>query len=149
MTHLCVDNLTIIDSDNGLSPARRQAIIWHYPNQCCNIINWTLRNKLQWNLNQNSYIFIQENAFENVVWKMSAILSRPQCVDTYTNHHLRIVNRDPQNTRMRMHKKISAAFQDWKIYSFQYHCSFYATNIETGQVNMLLHTDYGDFITIL
>ena len=25
--------------------------------------------------------FIQENAFENVVWKMSAILSRPQCVD--------------------------------------------------------------------
>ena len=25
--------------------------------------------------------FIQENAFENVVWKMSAILSQPQCVD--------------------------------------------------------------------
>ena len=28
MTHLCVDNLTIIGSDNGLSPGRRQAIIW-------------------------------------------------------------------------------------------------------------------------
>ena len=26
------------------------------------------------------YIFIQENACENVVWKMAAILSRPQCV---------------------------------------------------------------------
>ena len=28
MTHICVDNLTIIGSDNGLSPGRRQAIIW-------------------------------------------------------------------------------------------------------------------------
>ena len=36
-------------------------------------MNWTLGNKLQWNLNRNSCIFIQENAFENVVWKMAAI----------------------------------------------------------------------------
>ena len=28
MTHICVGNLTIIGSDNGLSPERRQAIIW-------------------------------------------------------------------------------------------------------------------------
>ena len=28
MTHICVSKLTIIDSDNGLSPGRRQAIIW-------------------------------------------------------------------------------------------------------------------------
>ena len=28
MTHICVSNLTIIGSDNGLSPGRRQAIIW-------------------------------------------------------------------------------------------------------------------------
>ena len=48
--------------------------------QCWNIVNWTLRNKLQWNLNRNSYIFIRENAFKNVVWKKVAILSRPQCV---------------------------------------------------------------------
>ena len=26
--HICVGNLTNIDSDNGLSPGRRQAIIW-------------------------------------------------------------------------------------------------------------------------
>ena len=43
-------------------------------------MNWTLRNKLQWNLNQNSNIFIQENVFESVVCEMAAILSRPQCV---------------------------------------------------------------------
>ena len=28
VTHICVGNLTIIGSDNGLSPCRRQAIIW-------------------------------------------------------------------------------------------------------------------------
>ena len=28
MTHICVGKLTIIDSVNGLSPGRRQAIIW-------------------------------------------------------------------------------------------------------------------------
>ena len=27
-THICVGNLTIIGSDNGLSPGRRQAITW-------------------------------------------------------------------------------------------------------------------------
>ena len=29
VTHICVSNLTIIVSDNGLSPGRRQAIIWN------------------------------------------------------------------------------------------------------------------------
>ena len=28
MTHICVSKLTIIGSDNGLSPDRRQAIFW-------------------------------------------------------------------------------------------------------------------------
>ena len=52
----------------------------HYLNQCRNIINFILRNKLQWNFNRYSNIFIQENPCHNVVWKMAAILSRPQCV---------------------------------------------------------------------
>ena len=32
-------------------------------------------------INQNTYIFIRENTFENIVWKMAAILSRPPCVN--------------------------------------------------------------------
>ena len=28
VTHICVGKLTIMGSDNGLSPGRRQAIIW-------------------------------------------------------------------------------------------------------------------------
>ena len=37
--------------------------------------------KLHWNLNENSYNFIQENAFESLVSKMSAILCQPQCIN--------------------------------------------------------------------
>ena len=48
----------------------RQAIIW-----ASAIFNLTPRNKYQRNFNRNSYIFLQENVFENVVWKMGAILS--------------------------------------------------------------------------
>ena len=56
----------------------------HYLNQCWNIVNWTLSNKFQWNCYRNSNIFSQENAFENVLWKMAAIMPRPQCVKTAT-----------------------------------------------------------------
>ena len=52
----------------------------HFLNQCWNIVNLNLRNKLHWNVNEGSYIFIQENACENVVCEMAAILSQPQCV---------------------------------------------------------------------
>ena len=45
----------------------------HYLNQYWNMVNGTLRNKLQWNINRNSYIFIQENALENVVCEMASI----------------------------------------------------------------------------
>ena len=54
----------------------------HKLNQCWNIINLILRNTLQWNFYQNSYIFIQENVFRNVVFKVARILPRPQCVKT-------------------------------------------------------------------
>ena len=53
----------------------------HYLNQCWNIVNKTPRNTLQWNFKRNLYIFILENSFKSVVWKMAAILSRPQCVN--------------------------------------------------------------------
>ena len=37
------------------------------PEQCWLIVNWTQGNKFQWNLKRNYIIFIQENAFENIV----------------------------------------------------------------------------------
>ena len=42
-------------------------------------------NQLQWNFNQNSYIFIKENAFENVVCEMAAILTQPQSFNVDLN----------------------------------------------------------------
>ena len=52
----------------------------HYMNQCWNVVNWTLGNKFKWNFHPITTIFVQENALDNVVWKMAAILSRPQRV---------------------------------------------------------------------
>ena len=65
-----------------LAPTRRQAIIWTNAGiLLIVIVNLTLRSNLQWNVNRNSYIFIQENAFENVVCDISAIFfPRPQYV---------------------------------------------------------------------
>ena len=52
----------------------------HYLNPCGLLGNCILRNKPRWNLNQNIKRFILQNAFENVVSKMSAILFKSQCV---------------------------------------------------------------------
>ena len=53
--HICVDKLTIISSDNGLSLIRRQVIIW--TNAKLLSLN-THRNKRQWNFNRNVKLFI-------------------------------------------------------------------------------------------
>ena len=76
VTHICISNLTIIGSDKGLSPCRRQAIIWTNAEI---MLTGPSGTNTQWNLSRNSCIFIQENAFENAIWKIAAILSRPQC----------------------------------------------------------------------
>ena len=78
VTNICVSILTTIASNNGLSHGRRQAIIWTN----AVIVNWTDGNRLQWNINRNPFMFIQENTFEYVVWKMASILSPLQCVNT-------------------------------------------------------------------
>ena len=65
MTHKCVSKWTIIGSDNGLSPARCQAIIW--TNAAILLINsWEQTSE---NVTRNFYILFIENAFQNVVRK--------------------------------------------------------------------------------
>ena len=63
MTHIYVNKLSIIGSDNGLSPARRQAIIW---TNAGILLIWPLKINLSESLIE-IYIFIQKNAFENLV----------------------------------------------------------------------------------
>ena len=55
----------------------------NYLNQCWPIVNLSLRNIFQWKSNKNTIIFLQENDFENVVCKMSAISIRSHCVGKF------------------------------------------------------------------
>ena len=56
----------------------------HYPNQCWRLLNWTLGNIIQWNLNQKTIIHIEENGFEDVICKMLAIFSKCEWVIAYS-----------------------------------------------------------------
>ena len=72
MTHICVCNLTIIGSDNGLSPGRRQAIIWTN----AGILSI---GPLGTNFNEIS-IGIQAFSFKKMHFKMSSAKWRPFCL---------------------------------------------------------------------
>ena len=77
MTHICVSKLTSIGSDNALSPGRRQAIIW---TKAGILSNGPLEINFSEIVNGIHLFSLKKNTFENVVWKMVAILFRPQCV---------------------------------------------------------------------
>ena len=70
LDYICFGKLIIIGSDNGLSPGRRQAIIW-------TIVGILLIGPMGTNFSEILIgipnIFIQENAFENVVCEMASI----------------------------------------------------------------------------
>ena len=79
VTNIYVSKLTIIDSDNGLSPDRRHAFIW--TNVEILLIR-TLRTNLSEILSE-----IPPFSIKNSIWNVYetvAILSRPQCVHSAT-----------------------------------------------------------------
>ena len=70
-------------SELGHHWIRQWLVTWsapsHYLNECWHNVNCTLRNISEWNFIWNSKVFIPGNVFENVVSKMSSIMSRSQC----------------------------------------------------------------------
>ena len=72
MTHKCVSKLTIIASDNGLSPGRRQAIIW---NNDGILLIWPLGTNLS-----EILIEIHSFSFKKMLLKMSSGKRRPFCL---------------------------------------------------------------------
>ena len=70
VTYICVNKLTIIGSDNGLSPGRRQDIIW---TNAGILLIGPLGTNFSEKLIEIGY-FIQENVFENIVCEMATIL---------------------------------------------------------------------------
>ena len=72
VTHICVDNLAIIGSDNGLSPGRRQAIIW--TNAGILLIG-------PWGTNFSELLIgIHTFSFKKIHLKMSSVKWRPFCL---------------------------------------------------------------------
>ena len=84
-----------------------------------------LRNKFQWNFNQFSSIFIQENTLENVVCEMASILSQPLCVKLNPlepNTTKQQVNRmrPEQNGHKFADNILKWKLIEWKILYFDY-----------------------------
>ena len=71
-THICAGKLTIIGSDNGLSPGRRQAIIWTN-------VGILLIGPLRTNLSE-ILIGIQTFSFRKMHLKISSATWRPFCL---------------------------------------------------------------------
>ena len=59
----------------------------HYLNQCWVIVHWALSNTLQWDFNQNTKLFIHENASGDIICKMAAIFSRERWVKPTNSQH--------------------------------------------------------------
>ena len=78
-THISVGNLTIIGSDNGLSPWRRQAIIW-------TIAGILLIGPLWTNFSE-ILIGIQTFSFKKMHLKMSSAKWRPFCIGLNVFRH--------------------------------------------------------------
>ena len=76
VTHKCVSKLTLIGSDNGLSPDRRQTII--RTNAGILLIRTVGTNFSE--ILSEIHTFLLKIASENVVYEMAAILSGPQCI---------------------------------------------------------------------
>ena len=85
VTHICVSKLTIIGSDNGLSPDRRQAIIWTNA-------GILLIGPLGTNFNETS-IEIHTVSFKKIHLKLSPGKWRPFCLSLnvliFTHFHSR------------------------------------------------------------
>ena len=78
MTHICVAYLTIITSDNGLSPSQRQAIIWTNAGILLIRLLGTNFSEILIEIHTSSF---KKMHLKDVVCKKAAILSRPKCVD--------------------------------------------------------------------
>ena len=69
-------NNTTIGPDNGLSPVRCQSIIWA---NASFFVNCTHGNTYHLSFNQHKNIFIEENAFENMICEMWPFVSVSMC----------------------------------------------------------------------
>ena len=82
VTHICVSKLTIIGSDNGLPPGRRQAIIW---TNAGILLIWPLGT----NFSEIS-IDIHTLSLKKIHFKMSSGKWRPFCLGLNVLKHINV-----------------------------------------------------------
>ena len=85
--HWCVKPVGSVDLFNSSSPVNwvcigsgndfvTYSVSIQYLHRCWLIVNWSVKKELRWSLNQNTKAFIWGKSFENVICKISTILSR-------------------------------------------------------------------------
>ena len=125
-THICISKLTIIGSDNGLSPGRHQAIIWTNA-------RILLIGPLGTNFSE-ILIKIHTFSFKKMRLKMSSAKWRPFCIGLNELNgrlflkDLKVVDRSPIWNEKFSASKPSAVpqphpFVSWKLLLLTVHCS--------------------------
>ena len=118
VTHICVSELTTTGSDNGLSPGRRQAIIW---SNAGILLNWTIGTNFSEILSE-----IDTFSFKQMRLKMSGKW-RPYCLVLYVLTHW------DQDKMAAIFQTFSNGFSGMKMYEFRLtsHWSF----VPRGPIN--------------
>ena len=144
MTHICVGNLTIIGPDSGLSPGRRQVIIWTNA--------WILLIG-PWGTNFSAILVgIQTFSFKKMHLKMSSAKWRPFCLGLNVFNEISgtlhgwfwmLTRRCLQCVKMGYLNRIFFSFSSnikrlliWYIYMYIYICRIcaYVTNTKNRPV---------------
>ena len=115
MTHICVNKLTTIGSDIGLSPSRRQVIFW---TNAGILLIQTLGTNFS-EILREIYTF----SFKKMHLKTSSGKCRPSCLGLNVLTHCGLSQFDswslwcPQNPNQFVHElKVEAHFEHWKTF---------------------------------
>ena len=111
VTHICAGNLIIIGSDNGLSPGRRQAVIW---TNAGILLTWHMGTNFS-----EILIEIQTFSFKKIHLKMSSGKWRPFCLGLNVLS-LYLSYEKKTSTPMHFTKQISIKkHEQWLILGYQ------------------------------
>ena len=119
MTHICVSKLTIIGSDNGLSPDRDQAIIWTYAG---------ILLIRPWGTNFSEILIeIDVFSFKKMHLKMSSVKCRPFCLSLNVLTHWGQNKWRPKQIGCCLRDDIFGEFSWWKMITFllKFHWSLF------------------------
>ena len=110
VTHICVCKLTIIDSDNGLSPGRRQAIIWINAGILFIKPRGTNFNEILIKIKQ-----LKQFSFKKMRLKMSSGKRRPFCLGLNVLRHFGQIGRCPTTTikHLRFWQDLNRKYKDY------------------------------------